>query len=133
MGSVAQFPLLGLRILLAEDDYLIAEDVARMLERRGADVVGPVSTVADASRLAVSAALDGAVLDVNLRGDMVWPVADMLRARHVPTVFLTGYGVASCPDRYGDLPWLSKPIMMSELVSSLSRGISPGGGAIPSR
>jgi ferritin-like metal-binding protein YciE/ActR/RegA family two-component response regulator len=123
MGSLPQFPLLGLRILLAEDDYLIADDVARMLERRGADVVGPVSTVADASRLAVSAALDGAVLDVNLRGDMVWPVADMLRARHVPTVFLTGYGVASCPDRYGDLPWLSKPILMSELVASLSRGI----------
>jgi CheY-like chemotaxis protein len=119
MASAPQFPLRDLRILVAEDEYLLAEDVARMLERQGAKVVGPVSTVTDSRRLARYAALDGAALDVNLRGDMVWSVADVLLGRRVPVVFMSGYGATCCPERYRHVRWLSKPLLASELVNVL--------------
>src|SRR3954471_20160153 len=119
MASAPQFPLRDLRILVAEDEYLLAEDVARMLERQGAKIVGPVSTVTDSRRLARHAALDGAVLDVNLRGDMIWSVADFLLGRRAPVVFMSGYGATCCPEQYRHVPWLSKPLLASELVNVL--------------
>jgi DNA-binding response OmpR family regulator len=70
-------------ILLVEDDYVIARQLARKLTAAGADVLGPVPDVTRALRLiAETAHIDGAVLDVNVRGDMVYPVAEALRARN---------------------------------------------------
>jgi CheY-like chemotaxis protein len=105
-----------LRVLVAEDEYLVADEIANVLGRRGATVVGPISTVYDARRLAGSQVLDGAVLDVNLRGAMTWEVADIIMDRRLPLVFVSGYDPTYCPERYARVPWLSKPFVPSELV-----------------
>src|SRR4051794_18564375 len=95
--------LRGRRLLVVEDEYLIAASLARELEGRGAEVVGPAGSVRDALALveAEGDRLDGAVLDINLRDERVYPVADALVARGVPFIFLTGYDArvikATCP------------------------------------
>ena len=76
---------------MVEDQHLIAEQVEQALLGAGCDVVGPVPTITRASRLAVEEKLDAAVLDINLDGEMIWPVAETLRARGTPFLFLTGY------------------------------------------
>jgi hypothetical protein len=80
------------RVLLAEDEFLIAEDLASALSAAGATVIGPAYSVAGALRLIESCgALDGAVLDVNLKGEAAFPIADALLGRGVPFVITTGY------------------------------------------
>ena len=104
--------LRGRRLLVVEDEYLIAASLARELEGRGAAVVGPAGSVRDALALveAEGDRLDGAVLDINLRDERVYPVADALAARGVPFVFLTGYQRDSIDRRYANVPLLQKPI-----------------------
>src|SRR5690349_13470992 len=79
------------RILTVEDEYMLAQELALFLEQHGATVVGPVGTVQAALGLATREAVDAAVLDVNLRSQLVYPVADALIERGVPVVFVTGY------------------------------------------
>ena len=84
--------LKGKRILVVEDEALIAVMVEDMLTEMGCEVVGPAATIAQALALAGSEDIDGAVLDVNVRGERIDPVADALSARGVPMLFATGYG-----------------------------------------
>jgi len=84
--------LKGKRILVVEDEALIAVMVEDMLTEMGSEIVGPAATIEEALRLARSETLDGAVLDVNVRGERIDPVAEMLMARGVPILFATGYG-----------------------------------------
>jgi DNA-binding NtrC family response regulator len=84
--------LKGKRILVVEDEALIAVMVEDMLAEMGSVVVGPAATIEKALALARSETLDGAVLDVNVRGERIDPVADVLAARGVPMLFATGYG-----------------------------------------
>lgn len=82
----------GRWVLVVEDDYFIANDLLRQFKESGAEVLGPVASVEHALALiAATPQIDGAVLDVNLRDVMVYPVADALRDRGVPFVFATGY------------------------------------------
>jgi len=92
----------GLRLLVVEDDYFIAVELAHSLERLGADIVGPAGSVADALELlgAHAGKLDGAVLDIHLGEELVFPVADALMARGLPFVFLTGYDPLAIPEPY---------------------------------
>ena len=84
--------LKGKRILVVEDEALIAVMVEDMLLEMGCHVVGPAATIESALALARSEQIDGAVLDVNVRGERIDPVADALLARAVPMLFATGYG-----------------------------------------
>lgn len=84
--------LKGKRILVVEDEALIAVMVEDMLTEMGSMVVGPAATIEQALALARAENLDGAVLDVNVRGERIDPVADALAARGVPVLFATGYG-----------------------------------------
>ena len=103
MAKAPAADLAGRRILVAEDEYMIAGDVAGELEARNAEVVGPVPTVAKALKLIETGeALDGAILDVNLHDEMVFPVAEALRARGVRFVLSTGYGKSIIPMRFAD-------------------------------
>lgn len=112
--------LRGRRILVVEDDYMLAEDLRRDLEGQGADVVGPVPTVAAALKLIqAEGTLDGAILDVNLHGEKVFPVVDILRQRGVPIVFTTGYGQGALPEAYADVPRCEKPVDMRRLTQTL--------------
>ena len=114
------------RLLVVEDDYLLADDLARSLEALGVEVVGPVGSIDDALALiAGDGALDGALLDINLRGERVFAVADALAARRVPFVFTSGYDRVAIPACYAEIPLCTKPtdaLRLAEcLVEELTR------------
>jgi ActR/RegA family two-component response regulator len=121
MAEPGSDALRGCRLLIVEDDYLIAVDLSRSLESRGAEIVGPAGSVEGALRLieAEGNRLDGAVLDINLRDERVYPVADALAARGVPFVFLTGYDAQVIPDTYAGVPRSEKPVSTALLARTL--------------
>lgn len=98
-----------MRIMIVEDEYYLAADLADSLRSAGIEVAGPVGTVAEAERLLNVGDVDRAILDVNLRGDMSFPIADRLDAAGVPYVIATGYSGESLPERFRDKPRLEKP------------------------
>lgn len=107
-------------ILVVEDEYFLADDIARAFQRAGAEVVGPVPDRDEAlSLLSARQAIDGAVLDINLQGEMIFPVADALQARGIPFVFATGYDSSSIPGRYEHVPRWEKPFDVQSLVRAL--------------
>jgi general stress protein YciG/CheY-like chemotaxis protein len=111
----------GKCLLLAEDDYLIAEEMVFTLEQHGAEVVGPVPTVSAALELIAteSLRLDGAVLDINLRDERVFPVATLLSRKGIPFVFVTGYGRSAIPGLYSSVPLFEKPLSHKEFAGML--------------
>lgn len=108
------------RILVVEDELLIAVLIEEFLQAHGCIVVGPVSKLEVALRLAGDEALDGAILDVTIRGGKVYPVADRLRARGIPFVLASGYGDWALPEGYRNLPRLTKPFTLLELEESVA-------------
>ena len=94
-------PFRGMRLLLVEDDYLIAQAIKRMLERFGCEVVGPIPSLTDAKRLAEDERLHGGLLDINIRGGTSSEVARLFERRGTPFLFITGY--ASPPLEEEDL------------------------------
>lgn len=109
----------GHRILVVEDEYFIADDLSRALQRRGAHVVGPVPDLAGGLELAWREQLDGAVLDVNLGGDMSYPIADALGARGVPFLFTTGYDDWALTDDYRGICRFEKPFDINAVLTAL--------------
>lgn len=108
------------RILVVEDEYLLAYDLRRDLEAAGAQVLGPSATVAGALRLLDGAGLpDAAVLDVNLGGDKVFPLARTLRSCGVPLVFVTGFEAWALPREFADVPCYEKPVQMTQVLRAL--------------
>jgi CheY-like chemotaxis protein len=104
-----------------EDDYIVASDLARALEERGAEVIGPAGSIGAALKLITEQnALDGAVLDVDLRGQRAYPLADALRVAGVPFVFTTGYDEWIIPNIYAAVPRLEKPVDIRALLRALS-------------
>ena len=123
---MAESALHDCRILVAEDEYLIADEFCMELGEAGAVVVGPAGTVEDALQLIASApALDGAVLDVNLRGETVYPAADLLIERGVPFVFATGYDASIIPSRFGHVARCEKPVSIAKVVRAIGRAVHP--------
>ncbi len=107
-------------VLLVEDDYYIADDLGQLLNAHGAVLLGPVQTLETALALIqASERIDGAVVDINLRGEMSFPVADALQERGIPFVFATGYSAAAIPDRYRHVPRWEKPYRLRDLVQAL--------------
>ena len=111
------------RILLVEDELLIAEMVVDMLVALGATVVGPALSLASGLSLAGSEEIDAAVLDVNLRGESIGPVAELLAARGIPMLFATGYGMAEGVNRR-NAPVIDKPYTQEKLASALARAMA---------
>ena len=109
------------RVLVVEDDYLVAMDIARSLERAGAEVIGPAPAVEAALDAVERTALDGAILDMNLGGEMAFPVADALMARGVPFIFATGYDAQVIPLRFTHVKRCEKP-MASEPIAAAQFG-----------
>lgn len=103
--------LQGCRVFLVEDDFLIADDFARRLAATGADIVGPAATLESAMALfCATEGIDFAILDVNLRGVSVLPLASHLREQGVPFAFCTGYGDAVIGDDFGLVRRFEKPL-----------------------
>ena len=105
---------------MAEEEYFIADNVARVLEKSGADVLGPVSTLGGAlTLLDVLDRVDGAVLDIHLRDEAVYPLINVLNARGIPYVFATAHGEADIPAQYKDVPRWTTPYNLDDLVREL--------------
>jgi CheY-like chemotaxis protein len=123
-ASSVGFP--GRRVLIAEDEYLLASKMVEEFAKLGVETIGPASTVKRALDLVEhSGPLDVAVLDIKLRNEMIFPVADALRARGVPFVFTTGYSQKIIPDRYKDVVRYEKPFDVAEIarvVAQISAG-----------
>lgn len=112
----------GRRVLVVEDSALVALEVVDAVKELGWSVVGPANRLRDALALAQSERLDGAVLDINLDGDFVYPVAEVLQNRDVPFVFASGYGSRSVvPQRFHDAPLVEKPFRTESLQATMAR------------
>lgn len=105
----------GLRVLVVEDEIMVALLLEDMLSGFGHQVVGPVAQLSKAVEMAQREALDVAILDVNIKGNEVYPVAEALAARGIPFIFVTGYAKGGLPAPYSDRPSLQKPFRRHSL------------------
>ena len=113
-------PLSGMRVLIVEDEYYLADDLSRVLGDAGAAIVGPVGTIAEAEGQVEDRQFDCAVLDMNLRGDLMFAVAERLQDADVPFVIATGYAGSSLPATLRDAPRVEKPFAPEKLVRKLA-------------
>lgn len=112
--------LKGQRILVVEDEYFLADDLVQALTRVGVLVIGPASTAQAALVLLESAAPDLGILDINLKGDISFAVADAMAERNLPFVFATGYDESTIPERHAGRPRWQKPFDARELLKTLA-------------
>jgi DNA-binding response OmpR family regulator len=111
-------------VLVVEDEFLIAMDLERLLERNSWRVLGPVATVKEALRLLDGEAPDVALLDVNLRGELVTPVAERLRAQGIPFVLASAYdGAQLAVMGLAGAPQLGKPADARRLLTALRQAV----------
>lgn len=114
--------LTGLRILVVEDMYLIADELADQLSGWGCQVIGPEGRVKGALERIDGVELDGALLDINLDGEKSFEIASVLASRDVPFIFLTGYDRdTALPDEFRSAPKLAKPISAHVLAREIGR------------
>ncbi|WP_040678401.1 response regulator [Rhizobium mesoamericanum] len=110
----------GLRILVVEDEYMLANELRNELEQEGAVVIGPVGRLEIAFELLESEGqIDSAILDVNVGDDDVFPIAEALADRNVPFVFATGYDASTIPSKFSSVPVCDKPVEMYRLKQAL--------------
>lgn len=115
--------LAGRRILIVEDESLVAMLLETILEDMGCTPVGPASSIDEGLRLVSSEQLDGALLDVNVAGRQIFPVAEALRERGVPFVFSTGYGEGGLPDEWRGQRTIQKPFTEAAVHEALMAAI----------
>jgi CheY-like chemotaxis protein len=113
------------RVLVVEDEYLIRMLLEDMLADLGYSVTAAVGTIAEARELATSGDFNVAILDVNLDGEQIFPVAEILAKRGMPFVFVTGYGEGSLPEAYRGCRTLQKPFQAEQLESTLAGLLTP--------
>jgi len=106
-------------IFLVEDEALIRMMIAGMVEESGHTVVAEAANLADALRLAETADFGIAILDINIGGDRIEPVAEIIDGRHLPFVFASGYGAAGLPARFRDRPVVPKPFLADRLEQAI--------------
>jgi DNA-binding response OmpR family regulator len=113
--------LRGLSILIVEDEYFIAMQLANAIECCGGSVVGPVADLETARDLARQESVDGVILDLMLNGKISLSFADELMSRGTPVILATGYAQSHIPERYSDLPQVTKPVREAALVRLIER------------
>ena len=107
--------LRGRRILVIEDSPVVAPFAAELLEEVGFTVVGPAPTLAAARELIENASFDGALLDVHIRGERIFPICEVLASKGVPFVLTSGYADWSMPEKWQDRPRLQKPYKLEDV------------------
>jgi DNA-binding response OmpR family regulator len=110
---------LGGSVFLVEDEVMIRMMVADMLEELGYRVVAEAGEISEAMKLALTANFDIAILDVNVNGKVISPVAELIRSRNLPFIFATGYGSSGLPEEYRDRPALQKPFQLETLAKMI--------------
>jgi CheY-like chemotaxis protein len=111
--------LKGLRVLVVEDEALVALQLEDMLSDLGCAVIGPAARVHQALDLLNGQRVDAAVLDLNVAGELVYPVAEALTRRGVPFIFATGYGASGLTEPYRSRPVLQKPFLLTQLRKAM--------------
>jgi DNA-binding NtrC family response regulator len=106
-------------VLVVEDEYFIAADLVRALRAAGGKAVGPAGSVAQARALLDEHEVDGAILDLNLHGEMAFPLAKELHQRGLPCVIMSGYSPEALPPDLQQVPSLEKPVDYDRVVQSL--------------
>lgn len=110
----------GVSIFLVEDEGLIRLMLVEMLEELGHRVIAEAGTIEAAEPLARTANFDLGVFDINIGGVLITPIAEILEARHLPFIFVTGYGPEGRPASFNDKPVLRKPFLLAELASMIN-------------
>lgn len=121
------------RVLVVEDDPFVALELENLLTDHGFEVVGPTSSIAAAQSALAAGSVHGALLDVNIKGELVFPVADALAAAGVPFVLLSGYTADTLPPAYRDRPFIGKPYGGKELMALLQQAMQSPDTAKPAR
>src|SRR5262249_13271230 len=125
-----RFVVTGNRVMVVEDEALVAMVVSDAMTELGYQVVGPFSRPPDAIAAVKDGDIAAAILDINLAATLAYPVAEELTSRGIPFVFVTGYGVESIDKRFSEIPVLQKPIERETLQRIFAHG---GAGAASSR
>ncbi|GGH23290.1 hypothetical protein GCM10007036_28950 [Alsobacter metallidurans] len=112
------------RVLVVEDDYFLAADIASALHGMGAEVVGPVADQTAATKLLDSQTVSAAVLDIRLGGETVYPLASELKTRGIHFIFATGYGDTVIPPEFRGVPCFEKPVRSFDLARSVLEKLS---------
>jgi DNA-binding LytR/AlgR family response regulator len=108
--------------LIVEDEYMLADDLRQEIEDAGAVVLGPAPDAQSALELVGGETrIDGAVLDINLGGEVSYPIADALAARRIPFLFTTGYDASALPGRYAHVTRCEKPLRVSAVRDAIGR------------
>lgn len=118
--AIADGALSGCRILIVEDDFIMARTVAEIVRRAGASIAGPFRTVVHAlEHLSEMTAIDGAILDIGLGDEQSYPLAEALQTTGIPFIFLTGMQKSELPQGFGRARHILKPFADGEIVDSL--------------
>lgn len=120
IAGVANVSLAGVRVLVVEDEMMVAMLLEDMLSDIGCSPVGPATRIETALKLIEHGGFDIAILDVNLNGDETYPIADALAARTIPFVFASGYSAGGLRKEYRSIPLLQKPFQKRELERALA-------------
>jgi DNA-binding response OmpR family regulator len=124
-GRGASMGAKALSVFVVEDKAMIRLMVMDMLEELGCRVAAEAGDVEEAVKLARSADFDLAILDVNVKGKLITPVAELIRARRRPIIFATGYGSEGLPEEFRDLPALQKPFQLETLAALIDEVLHP--------
>jgi DNA-binding response OmpR family regulator len=107
------------RVLVVEDEWMLALAIAALLRGMGCEVIGPVGRVAEATEVIANPELDAAILDLNLNGELSYSLASQLQRRGCPFLFLTGYDPGAVPKEFAGVTLLEKPFTDAELVAGV--------------
>jgi DNA-binding response OmpR family regulator len=119
-----------MRVLVAEDEFLVGVQLEEDLRSAGCSIIGPFNSLEAATEAARRERFDLAILDINLNGDMVYPLADELSARGVPFIFLSGYVSKDLPERFRRSPQLAKPHDPAALRKEIETAVASRGAVI---
>jgi CheY-like chemotaxis protein len=119
----ASADLTGKRILLVEDSPVVGPFTAELLEELGCEVVGPAPNMAAARELVDSGGFDAALMDIHIRGERVFPLCEVLEAKHLPFVLTSGYADWQMADKWADRPRLQKPYKLDQVRQALSEAL----------
>lgn len=118
--------LSGMRVFVVEDEFLLAMQIEQELLSRGCSMIGPFGKLAEAIDAAPRHQFDLALLDVNLSGEMVYPLADDLMRQRIPFVLVSGYGASNIPERFRASPRVPKPSDPKALFDAIRQALARG-------
>jgi DNA-binding NarL/FixJ family response regulator len=110
----------GISVYLVEDEALIRMMVVEMLQELGYRIVGEAGSIRAAEPLARTAVFDLGIFDINIAGQSIAPIAEIVASRGLPFIFISGYGSSGVPEAFSDRPLLRKPFLVADLVTAIN-------------